>query len=124
MPEALEVQHLTRGVNEILILAALQSQPKHGYQIALEIEERSGGYFSFNHGTLYPILHHLENQGLIDGTWDEGRGSRRKKEYVLTLLGRTYLRDRFGEWNSFHEHLSAFVVASSEVPSRAASNQR
>ena len=68
-----EVQNLTKSCNEALILAILAERPRHGYQLALELEERSNGFFRFNHGTLYPILHKLENDGLIRGTWsDEG----------------------------------------------------
>ena len=123
MSQAPEVQRLARSVHEILILGVLRGAPRHGYQIALEIEERSGGYFGFNHGTLYPILHQLEKEGLIDGTWDEGPG-RRKKEYVLTTRGEGYLRERIGDWRDLHRHLSAFIVESTEVRARAASDQR
>ena len=55
-----EIQNLTKNCNEALILAILSKEKKHGYQIALELEERSEGLFKFNHGTLYPILHKLE----------------------------------------------------------------
>ena len=47
--------------------------------IALDIEEQSDGYFSFSHGTLYPILHQLEKEGMIHGTWDAGSGRRRSR---------------------------------------------
>jgi PadR family transcriptional regulator, regulatory protein PadR len=118
-----QVHSLDRDLNEVLILATLQAEPKHGYQIALEIEERSGGYFGFKHGTLYPILHHLEKEGLIDGNWDSGRGRRRKKEYVLTAAGRARLRERIEGWRTLHERLSAFVVESAQVRPRLAANQ-
>lgn len=123
VPPALEVQGLARTLNEILILATLQSGLKHGYQIALQVEERSDGCFSFNHGTLYPILHQLEKDGLIDGNWDKGRGRRKRKEYVLTPAGRAYLEQQTGQWNRLHENLSAFLVASAPVRARAASDR-
>ncbi len=118
-----DTQSLDRSLNEILILATLQAEPKHGYQIALEIDERSGGFFSFKHGTLYPILHHLEKEGLIDGNWDTGHSRRRKKEYLLTAEGRAYLRERLREWGELHRRLSAFVVESAEVRPGLAANQ-
>jgi len=108
----------------MLILSAVQRAPCHGYQIALEIEEQSGGYFSFKHGTLYPILHHLEKEGLIDGRWDEGRGPRKRKQYVITDGGRLYLRQRVQLWREFQDHLSAVVVESAPVRARTASDQR
>jgi DNA-binding PadR family transcriptional regulator len=97
----LEPQSFAKHFNEALILAALQSGPKHGYQLALDIEERSGGRFGFKHGTLYPILHKLEKEGLIEGAWsDEGQRGKRKR-YQLTRDGELYLRDLRNAWNGF-----------------------
>ena len=61
-----EPQELSRSCNELLVMAALDRGVIHGYQLAVEIEERSEGVFRFNHGTLYPILHRLEEKGLVD----------------------------------------------------------
>jgi PadR family transcriptional regulator, regulatory protein PadR len=109
MADAFEIQNLPRSCNEMLILAALRDGAKHGYQIALEIEERSGGFFAFNHGTLYPILHHLEKEELIDGRWAEGEGRRKRKEYVITAAGREHLRRRQGEWKALCRQLWALM---------------
>jgi DNA-binding PadR family transcriptional regulator len=90
MTDALDIQAFAKGVNELLVLAALQHGPRHGYQIALEVESRSGGLFSLQHGTLYPILHRLEREKRIRGTWDDA-GGRRRKVYALTAAGRRQL---------------------------------
>jgi PadR family transcriptional regulator, regulatory protein PadR len=119
----IETTQLGRTLNVILILAALRTGPKHGYQIAVDIEELSGGYFSFTFGTLYPILHQLEKEGLVHGEWESGRSRRRKKDYVLTAAGRAQLGERLGDWDELHERLSAFVVASETVRSGLAANQ-
>jgi DNA-binding PadR family transcriptional regulator len=96
----LEPQSLTKHFNEALILTSLRRGPKHGYQLALDIEERSEGRFGFKHGTLYPILHKLEKDGIIEGTWsDEGQRGKRKK-YQLTAEGRSYLRSLRDSWES------------------------
>jgi len=96
----LQPQSLTKHFNEALILSALRSGPKHGYQLALDIEERSGGGFGFKHGTLYPILHKLEKEGLIEGAWsDEGQRGKRKR-YRLTRNGEQYLQDLRQSWSS------------------------
>lgn len=86
---AIETQSLGRDVNELLVLATLEDGPKHGYQIALDVEEKSGGDFELQHGTLYPILHRLEKEGLIRGRWEEE--GRRRKVYGLTDRGRRHL---------------------------------
>ena len=82
--------NLSKRVNEMLVLGVLDDDAAHGYQIALRVEERTGGRFSFQHGTLYPILHRLEKQGRVEGAWDQG--GRRRKTYRITPAGREALR--------------------------------
>lgn len=90
----IETQSLGRDVNELLVLATLEDGAKHGYQIALDVEEESDGAFELQHGTLYPILHRLEKEGLIRGRWEED--GRRRKVYGLTEGGRRHLGQRGG----------------------------
>jgi PadR family transcriptional regulator, regulatory protein PadR len=85
-----DVQGFARGIHELLILSALRDEPKHGYQIAVDVEAESNGLFRFRHGTLYPILYRLEEEGLIRGSWSKD-GGRRKKVYALTAQGRRHL---------------------------------
>ncbi len=80
---------LSKRINELLVLAVLDHGPAHGYQIALSVEERTGGAFSFQHGTLYPILHRLEAEGRLRSAWHGER--RRRKTYHLTAAGRAEL---------------------------------
>ncbi|MFW6088620.1 MAG: PadR family transcriptional regulator [Gemmatimonadota bacterium] len=93
MGRAVDVQALVRDINEALILAVLRDGAKHGYQIALDVEERSGGMFTFQHGTLYPILHRLEKEGRIEGKWSTAEG-RRRKEYRPTRRGREWMAEQ------------------------------
>jgi DNA-binding PadR family transcriptional regulator len=72
------------------VLSALKGEPKHGYQIAVDVEAESNGLFRFRHGTLYPILYRLEEEGLIRGSWAKDAG-RKKKVYALTAHGRRHL---------------------------------
>lgn len=89
---SIETRSLGRDVNELLVLATLEDGPKHGYQIALDVESDSDGAFELQHGTLYPILHRLEKEGLVEGTWEEE--GRRRKVYGLTDQGRRHIRQR------------------------------
>jgi len=106
----LDIQSLSRSCNEVLILSTLSSGPHHGYQLALEIEEKSGGAFQFKHGTLYPILHKLENDKLIQGEWLEEEGRRKRKSYQLTAAGRRRLSQQVVEWSEFFERFFNIVV--------------
>jgi len=83
--------NLSKRINELLVLGVLESEDGHGYEIALRVEEWTAGTFSFQHGTLYPILHRLEKRGLVRGRWEEG--ARRRKTYHLTRSGRQTLRE-------------------------------
>jgi DNA-binding PadR family transcriptional regulator len=99
-------QNLARSCNEALILSCLEAGPMHGYQIALEIERRGRGFFRFNYGTLYPILHKLEKDGLVKGVWSPGErrpagAHRKRKSYTLTPKGRRYARDQRSSWRDF-----------------------
>ena len=104
-----ELQNLTKSCNEALILAILAGGKKHGYQLALELEERSEGFFRFNHGTLYPILHKLEKDGLIKGAWSDEAQGRRRKSYSLTAKGRRYGAEQRAAWGGFFTQFSEIV---------------
>jgi len=103
-----EIQNLTRSCNEALILSSLESGPRHGYQLVLDIEARSGGAFRFKHGTLYPILHKLEKDGHIRGVWSEEGPRGKRKSYALTAKGRRYAEQLRASWDEF---LASFAAA-------------
>lgn len=98
------IQNLTKNCNEILILSILFEERKHGYQLALELEEKSEGEFKFNHGTLYPILHKLEKEKLIKGNWKNEGPKRKRKYYTITSKGKKYTTALFQEWQNFFHH--------------------
>jgi PadR family transcriptional regulator, regulatory protein PadR len=90
MQQAIDIQAFAKGLHEMLVLRAIRDGPRHGYQIALDVEQQTDGMFVLQHGTLYPILHRLEAEKLIIGQWDEAAG-RRRKTYRLTAAGRSRL---------------------------------
>jgi PadR family transcriptional regulator PadR len=77
---------VTDTSGRFLVLLALSHGPKHGYEIARHLEERSGGVFTLSFGALYPVLHRLELDGLASATWDDD-GGKRRKVYALTRAG-------------------------------------
>lgn len=97
-PGTVDLSNLSRSLNEMLVLSVLEDGPRHGYQLALDVERRSDGMFVFKHGTLYPILHRLERERLIAGSWtDEGPRGRRRA-YRLTDRGRKHVQAMRDEW--------------------------
>src|SRR6185295_7502298 len=77
-------REMKKGSAELLILSAIEARPRHGYDIAQRIEERSGGTITFHAASLYPLLYRLEQRGWISGRWTERSGERRRRMYRLT----------------------------------------
>lgn len=90
-----------KGSAELLVLAQLEGRPRHGYEIGVEIERRSGGAVSFQIASLYPVLYRLERKGLITGRWVEAAGQRRRRYYKLTAAGRKMLAEQRRGWSAF-----------------------
>jgi transcriptional regulator len=101
MTPAPEEHSLKKGTAELLVLAQLEDEARHGYDIALRIEQRSSGAVSFNVASLYPILYRLEAQGAISGWWVERAGQRRRRFYKLTAAGRKKLLQQRQVWSAF-----------------------
>ncbi len=110
-----DAQGFARGIHELLVLAALREGPRHGYQIALDVEAHSNGVFRFRHGTLYPILHRMDAKGLIHGRWSSGKG-RRKKVYSLTDGGRRHLSGEADRVEDIMSGLMRMLRRAREVP--------
>ena len=94
-------RELKRGSTEVLILALLDEQDRHGYDIGRLIDQRSDGAITFHVASLYPTLYRLEGKGLIEGRWVERAGQRRRRYYRLTAQGRRVLRKQRGVWKNF-----------------------
>jgi len=105
MPQA----DLKRGSMATLILTVLRDGALHGYQLAREIERRSGGYFECKEGTLYPALHKLEREGLLHGEWEPAGESRRRRSYAITPAGERFLSASVAEWQLFTSRLLIMI---------------
>ena len=99
-------RELKRGSTELLILALLEEEDRHGYDIARLIDERSRGAISFHVASLYPTLYRLEARELIEGRWVEKPGQRRRRYYRLTAAGRKALASQRSLWEDFFRALS------------------
>ncbi|MBI2841795.1 MAG: helix-turn-helix transcriptional regulator [Armatimonadetes bacterium] len=100
---------LVRGNAVVLILSCLAREPMHGYRIAREIEKQSEGYFALGEGTLYPHLHQLEKDGLIEGYWETTPSGRERKSYRITERGTSELARRREEWRRFQSNINRIL---------------
>jgi PadR family transcriptional regulator len=94
-------QEWKKGSAALVILALLEDQPRHGYDIEKLIETRSGGGLRFHIASLYPLLYRLEQRGLIHGRWVEKPNQRRRRYYRLTPQGQKALAQQRQSWRKF-----------------------
>ena len=90
---------LKKGSAELMVLAAVEDQPRHGYDVARLIDERSGGRLRFHVASLYPMLYRMEKRGWIVGRWVEKPTQRRRRYYRLTPAGTKVLAAQRKEWH-------------------------
>jgi len=95
-----------KGHLDLLLLAALEPGPAHGYAIVKEVRQRSGDVLELAEGTAYPALHRLEREGLIASEWSDASG-RRRRVYRLTRAGRAALSSEKEAWWRFARGMRA-----------------
>ena len=100
MPFASE---LVKGSTELLVLSLLRDRTLHGYEIIKEIRARSAGHLKVGEGSLYPLLHRLEREGLVSAERG-GLAGRDRRYYRLTARGAEKLDERRSTWQ---QHIAA-----------------
>src|SRR3989338_1318634 len=101
-------KELLKGSSELLVLAVLRDEPLYGYEIAKRIKSSSDDLFTMGEGTLYPILHKLEQAKLLTAFWEE-IGGRKRKYYSITRSGKVMLKDKTHEWQLFTQAIKAVI---------------
>ncbi|MEM8568433.1 MAG: helix-turn-helix transcriptional regulator [Bacteroidota bacterium] len=107
---------LLKGIYPILILKLLNgNSPMYGYQIEKNVRILSDDQFSITQGSLYPILHKLEEKGLIKSFHKEVN-NRTRKYYKITTKGRKNYDLRNTEVRSIFDSLLSFLNRESVAP--------
>jgi transcriptional regulator len=113
MAEKLEVK---QGTLALMILRTLEVLgPLHGYGVARRIEETSDNRITLNHGTLYPAILKLEQEGFLKAEWRQSENNRRAKYYSLTSAGRKQLAREAREWHRTADLIAAFLAPRQEA---------
>src|SRR6516165_9664238 len=89
---------LLQGTLDLLILRTLIFGPQHGQGIARAIQQQSEDVLLVDHGTLYPALQRLEDQGWIEAEWGTSSNNRKARFYKLTKAGRKQLVHEASQW--------------------------
>lgn len=93
-------KELTTGTIPTMVLSVIKSEDMYGYRIIKTLEQRSDKVFSLKEGTLYPILHSMEKEDLLESYWETADG-RKRKYYHITKKGIKQLNSRTEEFEEF-----------------------
>ena len=97
---------LVQGTLDMLVLKTLSRGPMHGYGIAQSIQQVSADVLRVEEGSLYPALHRLELDGMVESEWGQSANNRRAKYYRLTALGRKQMQAQAGNWKRLAEAIA------------------
>ena len=86
-----------------LVLSVLTGGESYGYELIQRVRELSGGRIEWTEGMLYPVLHWMEDEALIESEWREAETGRKRKYYRLCKKGGKTLREEKQKWMSVHE---------------------
>jgi DNA-binding PadR family transcriptional regulator len=105
------VQDLRKGSTALLALQLLDEEPMYGFQLIEALRARTGGVLNFAEGMLYPMLHKLERDGLLEGDWRPSLEGPPRKYYRVTDAGRRELERRRRDWTEFSAAVDAALDA-------------
>ncbi len=89
-----------------LVLSILGKGETYGYALIQRVRELSSGKIEWTEGMLYPVLHWMEKEGLIESEWREAETGRKRKYYRLRKEGRKTLQAEREQWLTVHEALT------------------
>ena len=105
-----------QGTLALMVLKCLEVLgPQHGYGIARRIEQTSDDVLSINHGTLYPVLLKLEQEGAIASDWGLSDNNRKARFYRITRTGRKQLESETRHWRQTSDIIARFFALRGET---------
>src|SRR5690348_3831573 len=109
-PKALTRIELLQGTLDMIILQTLRWGENHGYGLVQLIRTRSDGVLHVDTGSLYPALHRLERQKLIEAEWKTSENNQRVRVYCLTAAGRKHLAAERSRWELLNHALAGIFA--------------
>ena len=95
-------RELIAATTRPLLLGLLAEGESYGYALIQRVKELSGGQLEWTEGMLYPVLHWMERERMIESEWREAAGERRRKYYRLSKEGRRALKEEQQQWMAVH----------------------
>jgi PadR family transcriptional regulator, regulatory protein PadR len=100
---------LIGGSTVLLILSLLEESDLYGYEIIRRLEQRSDNTFQFKEGTLYPVLHKLENKGYVKSYLSKSDAGKERKYYKITNHGKKQLTEEKEKWEMFSASVNKVI---------------
>lgn len=103
---------LIRSCTDLVVMSVLADGPEYGYAIIKRASAQSDGAIRLTPGVLYPLLHRMEQQGLLLSSWDDASadgGGRQRKWYRLSAKGRRRLEQRVKAHRAYLVMIEAFL---------------
>ena len=98
------------------VLSILAERESYGYAIIQRVKTLTSGQIAWTTSTLYPVLHSLENKGLLESRWQASEGGPRRKYYQLTPKGRKALAREKQQWLDVHQALMQLWNSATGLP--------
>ena len=99
-------KELVAASTKPLLLSLLGEGESYGYELIRRVKELSGDELQWTEGMLYPVLHRLESEGLIEAEWRAAENGRQRKYYRLQQSGHTALQREQAQWLTVHATLN------------------
>lgn len=93
---------LLSGSTSMLLLKLLSEKDMYGYEMIDTLRKRSQNVFELKAGTLYPLLHSLEEKNLLTA-YEQEAGGKTRKYYGITREGHKVLEEKKEEWNTYSQ---------------------
>ena len=101
---------MMKGTVVPVTLKLLSERAMYGYEIIKEVNQRTGNVLAWKEATLYPWLHRLEQQGLVQSEWVQNPGERKRKYYAVTRKGLATLKQQTEEWSALNGAVTAILL--------------
>lgn len=99
---------LVSGSMTMLLLSLLEEKDMYGYEMIETLRSKSQNVFELKAGTLYPLLHGLEDKGLLT-VYEQEAGGKTRKYYSITKEGRKVLKQKKEEWNTYTDAVGSVI---------------
>ncbi len=104
----LENKSLISGSTSMLLLSLLSERDMYGYEMIETLHQRSNHVFDLKAGTLYPLLHSLEEKEYLEA-YEDLEGAKPRKYYRITKKGRKYLKEISDEWKEYAQAVKGVI---------------